>query len=74
MGSVNKVSAPVAVRINIGSLLLDVRLAILSIRKSAPTNLAHLACYITFVMMIVPVFQRPQWKMASFGDSRTRPI
>ena len=38
------------VRVNTGSLLLDVRLAILSIRKSAATNLAHLAYYIPAIL------------------------
>ena len=90
---------PVAVCINTGSLLLDVRLAILSIRKSAATNLAHLACYIPAILDAAPIGFRfidvsgshvchddrssvpaAQWtqptdmKMASFRDSRTRPI
>jgi hypothetical protein len=88
-----------AVCINIDSLPLDVRLAILSIRKSAATYLAHLAYYIPAILDAAPIgfrfidvscshvchdirssVQRPRWtqpmdmKMASFGDSRTRPI
>ena len=46
---------PVAVCINTGSLLLDVRLAILSIRKSAATNLAHLAYYIPAILDAAPI-------------------
>ena len=46
---------PVTVCINIGSLPLDVRLAILSIRKSAATNLAHLAYYIPAILDAAPI-------------------
>ena len=46
---------PVAVCINTGSLLLDVRLAILSIRKSAATNLAHLAYCIPAILDTAPI-------------------
>jgi len=45
----------VAVCINIGSLPLDVRLAILSIRKSAAANLAHLAYYIPAILDAAPI-------------------
>jgi hypothetical protein len=55
MGSVNKVSAPWRYRINIGSLPPDVRLAILSIRKSAAANLAHLACCIPAILDAAPI-------------------
>ena len=46
---------PVAEYINIGWLLLDVRLAILSIRKSAATNLAHLAYCIPATLDAPPI-------------------
>jgi len=49
------VSRPVAVCINIGSLPLDVRLAILSIRKSAATNLARLAYCIPAILDAAPI-------------------
>jgi len=45
----------VAVRINIGSLPPDVRLAILSIRKSAAANLAHLAYCIPAILDAAPI-------------------
>jgi hypothetical protein len=43
------------VYINIGWLLLNVRLAILSIRKSAATNLAHLAYCIPATLDATPI-------------------
>ena len=49
------VSRPVAVCINIGSRPLDVRLAILSIRKSAATNLARLAYCIPAILDAAPI-------------------
>jgi len=45
----------VAVCINIASLPLDVRLAILSIRKSAATNLADLAYCIPAILDAAPI-------------------
>jgi hypothetical protein len=45
----------VAVCINIGSLPLDVRLAILSIRKSAAANRAHLAYCIPAILDAAPI-------------------
>ena len=44
-----------AVCINIDSLPLDVRLAILSIRKSAATNLAHQAYCIPAILDAAPI-------------------
>jgi len=53
MGSVNKVSAPWRYGIDIGSLPPD--LAILSIRKSAAANLAHLAYCIPAILDAAPI-------------------
>ena len=48
-------SRALVVWVNIGSFLIDVRLAILSIRKSAATNLAHLAYCIPAILDAAPI-------------------